>query len=274
MRSRPVASSSPSVLIASARSLPSDGRRPQALHRVPPFGDRFRSVFNRTIQFLFRVCRALRQQVRRRLEPQQQTVEALQQRVVQFAGDSGPLPNARVERHVELVMQLADTQLVTRPQQRHKNSRARTAKPRRAPPWGENLQAQSHSVFIPHPAIIRALNAQRVVPGGQCREGRYPALGVHRVPGTVERLEHVPILVPLRVHVAQSRELEGEQVLVVRQRQGRRRRDGLCEDGPGPGATGTFRNENCVRTTGGMYGVSTIWSGQNDVSPLLLPKNI
>ena len=118
-----------------------DGRRPQALHCVAPFGDRASSGFNRTIQFLFRLCRPLLQKLRHNLEPQQQPVEALQQCVVQLPGDSCPLPHARLEGHVELVMQLPDTQLVTRPQQRHKHSRARTAKPRGAPPWRENLQA-------------------------------------------------------------------------------------------------------------------------------------
>ena len=49
-----------------------DGRRAQALHRVAAFGDRLRRVFNRTIQLLFRLGRALRQQVRRGLELQQQ----------------------------------------------------------------------------------------------------------------------------------------------------------------------------------------------------------
>ena len=153
-----------------------DGRRSQALHRVTAFGDRLRSVFNRTIQFLFRVCRALRQQVRRRLESQQQTVEALQQRVVQLPGDSCPLPNARLERHVELVMQLQQTQLVTCPEQRQKHSHARGAKPCRAPPRRQDLQAQRHAVFIPYPAIVRALNAQRVIPGGQRRESCDPSL--------------------------------------------------------------------------------------------------
>jgi hypothetical protein len=139
--------------------VPFDRRRPQTLHRVPPFSDRFRGAFNRTIQFLFRLSRAIGEKVRSGLEPQQQTVEALQQGVVKFPRDSRPLPNARVERHVELVLQLAYTQPVTGPQHRHKNSRARTAKPRRTPPRRENLQAQNHSLFIPHAAIIRALNA-------------------------------------------------------------------------------------------------------------------
>jgi len=41
---------------------------------------------------------------------------------------------------------------------------------------------------------------------------------------------------------------------------------------PGPGAAGLFRDENPVRTTGGMAASSTICSGENDVSPLLLSK--
>ena len=72
------------------------------------------------------------------------------------------------------------------------------------------MEVQGDPLLIPHSAIIRALNAQRVVSRGQRREGSHPAIGVHRVPGMVESLEHVPILVPLRIHVAQSGELERE----------------------------------------------------------------
>ena len=74
-----------------------DGRRAQALHGVAAFGDRLRRVINRTIQFLFGLGRALRQQVRRGLELQQQAVEALQQRVVQLPRDARPLVDAFVE---------------------------------------------------------------------------------------------------------------------------------------------------------------------------------
>ena len=76
---------------------------------------------------------------------------------------------------------------------------------------------QGDPLLIPHPAIVRALNAQRVVSRGQRREGSHPVIGVHPVPGMVELLEHVPILVPLRIHVAQSGELEGEHVLLMTQ---------------------------------------------------------
>jgi hypothetical protein len=66
---------------------PLDGRRPQAPHGVPPLGDRPCGVFTRPIQCLFCFCRTLRQQVRRRLRSQQQTVEALKQRVLQLPCD-------------------------------------------------------------------------------------------------------------------------------------------------------------------------------------------
>ena len=114
-----------------------DGRRPQALHRVPAFGDRLCRVFNRTIQFLFRLCRALRQQVRHGLESQQQTVEALEQRVVQLAGDSCALRDARLEGHLERVLYLTHPERVRRPQQRQHTA----PQPRRETTWSATTAA-------------------------------------------------------------------------------------------------------------------------------------
>ena len=74
---------------------------------------------------------------------------------------------------------------------------------------------QGNALLIPHAAIVRALNAQRVFSRGQRREGSHPVIGVHPVPGMVEWFEHVPVLVTLRIHVAQCGELEGEHVLLV-----------------------------------------------------------
>ena len=93
-----------------------DGRRPQALHRVAAFGDRLRGVFNRTIQLLFGLGRALRQQVRRGLESQQQTVEALQQRVVQLPRDARALVDAFVEPSLVLARDLTDADPIPSPQ--------------------------------------------------------------------------------------------------------------------------------------------------------------
>ena len=93
-----------------------DGRRPQSLHRVAAFGDRLRRVFNRPIEVVFRLCRAIRQQVRRGLESQQQTVEALKQRVVQLPRNARALVDAFVERQLELARDLANAGVIARPQ--------------------------------------------------------------------------------------------------------------------------------------------------------------
>ena len=79
------------------------------------------------------------------------------------------------------------------------------------------MQLQRDSLLIPHAAIVRALNAQGVISRGQSREGSEPVIGDPPGARNVEWLEHVPILVPWRIHVAQSGELEGEHVLLVRQ---------------------------------------------------------
>ena len=93
-----------------------DGRRAQALDRVPAFGDRLRRVFNRTIQLLLGLSRALRQQVRRGLELQEQSVEALQQRVVQVARDACALVDTFVEPPLVIASDLTEADAIARPQ--------------------------------------------------------------------------------------------------------------------------------------------------------------
>ena len=56
-----------------------------------------------------------------RLEPEQHSVEALQQSVVKVACNPCAFADARLERHVELMLQLPDTPLVRRPHQRQKH---------------------------------------------------------------------------------------------------------------------------------------------------------
>jgi hypothetical protein len=90
----------------------------QFLDRIPPFRDRARSLLDRAIQFLLCLDRALWEQLGNRLEPEQQTVEALQERVVQIASDACSLADTSLERHGELMMQLPDAQLIDCPQQR------------------------------------------------------------------------------------------------------------------------------------------------------------
>ena len=139
-----------------------DGRRPQALHRVPAFGDRLRRVFNRTIQFLFRLCRALRQQVRRGLEPQQQSVEALQQRVVQLPRDARALVDAFVEASLVLTRDLANAPPIPSPHE----TEGRDDDERLEPPClvirRRDREGQRCAGLVPHTTVVACHDAEAV----------------------------------------------------------------------------------------------------------------
>ena len=76
------------------------------MHRVAALRDRLGRLVDGARKDLLRFRRTIGQKVGRGLEPQQQPVEALQQRVVQVARDARALGHARVQRHLELAMQL------------------------------------------------------------------------------------------------------------------------------------------------------------------------
>ena len=92
-----LSSASPRVRIAIARSLRSSVEARKSLDCVAALGDRLRRMNNRAIQLRSCVGRAFGQQVRRRLELQQQTVKTLKQRIVQLPRDARPLVDAFVE---------------------------------------------------------------------------------------------------------------------------------------------------------------------------------
>ena len=75
------------------------------MHRVAALRDRLGRLVDGARKDLLRFGRTIRQKVERGLEPQQQPVEALQQRVVQVARDARALGDARVQRRLEPTMQ-------------------------------------------------------------------------------------------------------------------------------------------------------------------------
>src|SRR6185436_17878886 len=84
---------------------------------VAAFGDRLRRVNDRAVQLRACLGRALRQQVGRRLELEQQTVKALKQRIVQLPREPSALVDAFVEALLVLACDLADATAVARPRQ-------------------------------------------------------------------------------------------------------------------------------------------------------------
>ena len=88
---------------------------PQALYGIPALGDGLVSLADGPVERADGLFGALRKQVARRLKREHQALHALQQGVVQFAGDTRALIQARFASHAEFPLQLPDTELVRCP---------------------------------------------------------------------------------------------------------------------------------------------------------------
>src|SRR5262245_57433506 len=89
-----------------------DRRRSQVLNRVAAFDDGLIGTVESLVEYVGSLRRIRRQQVARTLKAEHQSLETLQQRVVQLARDTGPLVDAFIEPEVELVCDLAETKPV------------------------------------------------------------------------------------------------------------------------------------------------------------------
>jgi hypothetical protein len=113
-------------------------------------------------QHLFRFGRALRKHLQGRLEAQEQSMEALKQRIVQLAGDSRALRDAGLERHLERVLDLPHPVTVRRRQERHEHPCPQQPKPGSPPPGGRDEDRQRHALFVPDAIGVRTLHAEQV----------------------------------------------------------------------------------------------------------------
>ena len=87
----------------------------QPLHGIPALSNRVRRSIDSYFQCLAGISGTLRQLINRSLKERQERLETLQQRVVQIASNACALADARIERHLEFMMQLADPVLVGPP---------------------------------------------------------------------------------------------------------------------------------------------------------------
>ena len=81
-------------------------------------------------------------------------MEALQQSIVQVAGNSRSLADAGLHRHLELAMQLPDAQPVGRPYPSQQDGRAHGAEQNRIPPGRRDQNLQRHPLFIPYAIAV------------------------------------------------------------------------------------------------------------------------
>src|SRR5580658_2228081 len=108
-------------------------------------------------------------QVRSCLKTQQQSIETLQQSIVQVSRDPRPLADARFQRHVELPLQMLKTKLIERPQQQNRNSHARNAEPDRLVPGRRDAEVQSCSFFVPDAVVVAGDHSKAIVAGSKPR---------------------------------------------------------------------------------------------------------
>ena len=117
-------------------------------------------------------------------------MKALQQSVVQIAGDTCALADARVQRHIELMMQLPDTEQVDRPQQRPKCDHTESAKPIRLVVRRGDGELQGIALLVPYSAVVARDHAKAVMAGRKVRVLRLAVVD-HFPPVLILALQHV-----------------------------------------------------------------------------------
>src|SRR5208282_4536485 len=85
-----------------------DRGRAQALYGIPALRDRFSGLIDSALQCFPGFGRTLRQKISRCLKTQQESLETLQQSIVQFPRDACALADALFQTHVELLRDLTE----------------------------------------------------------------------------------------------------------------------------------------------------------------------
>src|SRR6266699_1373745 len=86
----------------------------QVLNSIPALGDGLLRPGDRAIESLNCVFGSPGKHIASRLKSKKQSVEALQQRVVQLAGDARPFAHSLFQAHIELIRQLPHSEAVKR----------------------------------------------------------------------------------------------------------------------------------------------------------------
>src|SRR5262252_1326805 len=120
-----------------------------------------------------------RQKLQDRLEPKQEPLKTLQQRIVKFARNSRALANTRFEGAIELMCKLSDTKLIRKPQQRHEKKATRDREPRGLIKRRRNRKLQQCALFVPDAAVVRGDDAETVCAWSEVRIVRVTRIRWH-----------------------------------------------------------------------------------------------
>src|SRR4029077_7305732 len=98
--------------------------RTQSLDRIPALGERLLRLIDRIVQETLGFIWSAQHQVASCLKLEHQSMEILQQSVVQFSRNARALIYACFQPYCELVLQLLNTESIEPPEQYQKNSHA------------------------------------------------------------------------------------------------------------------------------------------------------
>jgi hypothetical protein len=103
------------------------------------------------------------EQLANRLKAEQESLEALQQRVVQIARDAGALSDALLQACVECMRDLPQAQLIECPKQCCKSHYACRTEPVRLVPGRRDYELQRSALLVPDTAVIAGNDAEAVI---------------------------------------------------------------------------------------------------------------
>src|SRR4029077_16180892 len=155
--------------------------RTHSLDRLPALGERLLrlidSIVQRTLGFIW----SAQHQVASCLKLEHQSMEILQQRVVQFSRNASALTHARFQPDRKLVPQFPNTESIESPEQCQKSSHARYTEPGGLVVGRGDGEIQECAGLVPHTAIVAGGDAEAVVAGREIGIERLPA-GAHVTP--------------------------------------------------------------------------------------------
>src|SRR5262249_29260107 len=161
------------------------------------------------IQLLFRIEWTRRQQVAHRLEPEQQAMKALQQRIVELLRDPRALVDTFLQTHVEPVRDLANTVLIQRPQQRQRSESQNGFEPYRLKERGRDREVDERAGFVPDAAVVACDHVKAIRAWRKVGIERLAAIA-NVLPLAIEAFEHVPEANLLGRHEAERRVIDLE----------------------------------------------------------------
>src|SRR5580700_5518767 len=138
-------------------------RRAQMLNSTSTLGNGIFGRAERVVQNLRCLVRPARQHVASSLKLNHQSVQILQQGVMEFSRDACPLVYTRLQTCGELLLELMQPELIERPEQSQKCGHTQNAEPSGLVVRRRDGEIQECAGLVPHAAVVGGGHAKNVI---------------------------------------------------------------------------------------------------------------